>query len=896
MYGKNDYSVLKEQLMFTVKIVKKIEEDFQVKRPLLEGRADKLFKVFESASPEEVICLKYLYSYLPLSDCSSYDGELFLNLVRDSLLAKERFPWGKDLSDEMFFNYVLSVRINNEDLTDHRGIIREELSDRIEGLSMADAALEINLWTYEKATYQATDGRTISPLTIMKRAFGRCGEESTFLVSALRSVALPARQIYTPRWAASDDNHAWVEVWTGDKWEYLGACEPEAILNKGWFSAPARRGMIMQTRLHTGFVADEEVTQHEGNYYNINVSKTYFDPANLKVIVKNEGQKLENSRIDLNVINYAQISPITSLRTDKNGQISVNVGRGDLILRAFPDIEKYPELKNKTIETKISLLEGDKEVIVDFSDSNQLMLKQGVVHYYMTAPKSEINVDPEATPEAEMRMQARKKEAEAIREAYQNSFYKDPDGDNAKQYNKESLEYRKAKVLAQSLGNKEEIEKFLNESETGLCLEYKLDLLEILRWKDLSDITFDILLEHAVAAKVYKKDFDKDIFVENVLNPRVSNEMLRAWRGLANVFSDEEIADFKDNPLNLVQFLDKKVETLNQADSGGMANPLGVLEMGKGSALSKILLIIASMRSLGIPARLNPTDRHPEFYKNGEWHGFEIESYKAEVNNDSDVASRLGKNKDNEVNINLRRSGLLVEKNNDEAIEYMTQIAFSRIEADGNLSSLFFKDFEFDANNEFYVDIEPGKYQVLLCKRSAQGNNEAYLYRTEVKDNELTRLKIDLPEAADLDQKQYNLLTLDFADGSEFQGSEDLNFLAILEPAAEPTEHFFNELLEADDRFENLSSRTTFVLSDNEAEADPKLKSVLDRFSKITLKKVSDKVDINKYVEESFKNYDLHNLRLPLLLLVNDKQEVVRAISGYQVGSVVQVLQEIKER
>ena len=36
MYGKNDYSVLKEQHMFTERIVKKIEEDFQVKKPLLE--------------------------------------------------------------------------------------------------------------------------------------------------------------------------------------------------------------------------------------------------------------------------------------------------------------------------------------------------------------------------------------------------------------------------------------------------------------------------------------------------------------------------------------------------------------------------------------------------------------------------------------------------------------------------------------------------------------------------------------------------------------------------------------------------------------------------------------------------------------------------------------------
>lgn len=47
----------------------------------------------------------------------------------------------------------------------------------------------------------------------MKTAYGRCGEESTFTVAALRSVGIPARQVYTPRWAHTDDNHAWVEAW-----------------------------------------------------------------------------------------------------------------------------------------------------------------------------------------------------------------------------------------------------------------------------------------------------------------------------------------------------------------------------------------------------------------------------------------------------------------------------------------------------------------------------------------------------------------------------------------------------------------------------------------------------------------------------------------------------------
>lgn len=59
------------------------------------------------------------------------------------------------------------------------------------------------------------------------------------LVAALRTVGIPARQVYTPRWAHTDDNHAWVEAWADGQWYYLGACEPEPELNVAWFSSTA---------------------------------------------------------------------------------------------------------------------------------------------------------------------------------------------------------------------------------------------------------------------------------------------------------------------------------------------------------------------------------------------------------------------------------------------------------------------------------------------------------------------------------------------------------------------------------------------------------------------------------------------------------------------------------
>ncbi len=73
-----------------------------------------------------------------------------------------------------------------------------ELKDRIEGKNAKDAAIEVNYWCAEEATYHSGDDRTLPALTVYRRGYGRCGEESVFLVNALRSVGIPARQVYVP--------------------------------------------------------------------------------------------------------------------------------------------------------------------------------------------------------------------------------------------------------------------------------------------------------------------------------------------------------------------------------------------------------------------------------------------------------------------------------------------------------------------------------------------------------------------------------------------------------------------------------------------------------------------------------------------------------------------------
>ena len=161
--------------------------------------------MLDTLAPDARKSMEWLYSYMQLPDATAHSPEFYLSNVLFSLKAREEMPWGKKVPEREFRHFVLPVRVNNENLDMSRVVFYNELKNRVRGMSMRDAILEINHWCHEKVTYQPSDARTSSPLSSVSQAIGRCGEESTFTVAALRAMGIPARQVYTPRWAHTDD-------------------------------------------------------------------------------------------------------------------------------------------------------------------------------------------------------------------------------------------------------------------------------------------------------------------------------------------------------------------------------------------------------------------------------------------------------------------------------------------------------------------------------------------------------------------------------------------------------------------------------------------------------------------------------------------------------------------
>ena len=278
----------------------------------------------------------WLYRNMPLPDSLSFDRAYWEANTAKTLEVRDRMAW--NVPEREFRHFVLPVRVNNEDLDDFRTIYADTLCARVAGMSMADAAIEINHWCHEQATYRPSDARTSSPIATIRFGLGRCGEESVLAVAALRAAGIPARQVYTPRWAHTDDNHAWVEVWVDGQWYFMGACEPEPRLNMAWFNAPVSRAMLLHTKVFGDYQGSEDVIRKTACYTEINVIRGYV-PARRSVvtILDTDGKPVEGADVEFGIYNYAEFFPVARYHSDNRGQASLDMGKGDMFVWASKD-------------------------------------------------------------------------------------------------------------------------------------------------------------------------------------------------------------------------------------------------------------------------------------------------------------------------------------------------------------------------------------------------------------------------------------------------------------------------------------------------------------------------------------------------------------------------------
>lgn len=576
--------------------------DLETKRQQLP--AGDLFRILDQKmSLREKEALSFLYAYMPIGDLTDYSGEFYLKNVRASFLARQEMSWGKIIPEDVFRHFVLPVRVNNETLDESRIVFYEELKDRVKNLSLYDAALEVNHWCHEKVVYTPSDARTSSALASVKTAFGRCGEESTFTVVALRSVGIPARQVYTPRWAHTDDNHAWVEVWVGGKWYFMGACEPEPVLNLAWFNAPAYRGMLMHTKVFGRYQGPEEVMDTTCCYTEVNVIDHYAPTAKAYVkVVDPAGLPVEKATVEFKIYNYAEFYTVAQKVSDANGLCFLTAGKGDMLVWAAKEgkfgYQKLSFGRQDTVNITLSHSPGD-----ELSDELDLVPPvEGSIPAVVTEAKKKQNV-------------SRLLQEDSIRNAYVATFYTKKKAEAlAKELGTDSEEI--TRFMLDSRGNWAEIERFLRETPTTQR-SMAMDLLRVISAKDLRDTPDTVLRDHLLHTPKAETSF----FSTTILNPRVGNEFLSPYKKVLGEQLLKELgSDVVSDPQILIAWIKKHIQVKDELNPQRIPiRPMGVYQARVADRNSRDIFFVAAARSLGIPARIEPVAGKIQYAQGEKW-------------------------------------------------------------------------------------------------------------------------------------------------------------------------------------------------------------------------------------------------------------------------------------
>lgn len=813
----------------------------------------------EKLTKQEKEYLSFLYNYMPLNDRLDYDTSFFLKQVRSSIEAKHTFTWCKDIPEDIFKHFVLVYRVNNENLDTARLYMFNELKDRVKGLSMYDAALEVNHWCHEKVNYKASDGRTSAPLATLRTSWGRCGEESTFAVTALRSVGIPARQCYTPRWAHTDDNHAWVEVWVDGQWYFLGACEPEAKLNVGWFDAPSKRCMMVHTTVFGKYNGKEEKNFEAEKYSKINLLGNYAPTKQLTITVVDKNNKpIKDARVSFGVYNYAEYYPLAKINTNKEGKASLTTGYGDLVIWVKTD-KLFKQVHANANDTNIKVSLTDKE------------LKDQT---FTIIPPKELPI--ETLPEYLIKKNnERLVKEDSIRNAYISTF---PKTDN--------------EILRNSWGNYKEVQKVL---EYNHPLSKKI--LQIIYEKDLRDLKADIIIDHL-------NHIPRSETSEYVINPRIALEQLTAWRSYIHDYFNKPFKTGKE----VANWIEKNIK-INTTDNyyNVPISPKGVLTAKESDAKSKEILFVAICRTFGIQARYEWATGRSQWRinANDDWiYAFKLK----EIKEDNNCILIVNNDNKNSIKPEYYSQFTIQRLINNEfiSLDYEYDPKFASFPEKLSLPEGQYRMIAGNRNSKGKVTVK----ETYFTLKKGQTTNITVTI-PEAKEDVASYGKIVLPKQkqiistsfpTDNDLTSFNelknkssiqMLYLSNAINcslQELQNEVPAIVLAVIDPYKEPSRHLLVDISKSKEDFNKKDVVLVLVLDKSLLNKDFST-DVFPTLPTNTVVLLDENKEIEKQILQTTKFDFLNNY--PILTLI-EKQDIIYFSQGYKISSQEELLKLIK--
>ena len=847
----------------------KFAKDFKARREVVTG--DGYFDIFKTLSGSRLQAMQFLYAYMPLPDIADYSADFHLQNVDYALKARAEMPWGKQVPVREFMHFVLPVRVNNENMDSSRAVFYNELKDRVQDLTMMEAVLEVNHWCHEKVTYTPSDIRTSSPLATVRTAYGRCGEESTFTVAALRAVGIPARQVYTPRWAHTDNNHAWVEAWVDGKWHFLGACEPEPVLDLAWFNAPASRGMLMHTNVFGSYNGPEEVLSVTPCYTEINVTANYAPVVTTKINVVDESGAPLKANVEFKIFNYAEFFTAASKETDEKGRTSITSGYGDMVAWASAG-GKFGFVKFTAGKDK------DVKLVVDKAPGYSATFEMDIV------PPRERNTVPYVSEAQAAENTSRFAYEDSIRNAYVSTFMSPDEALAFAQKMEYCFGYEKivAQMLVKSRGNHKTVTKFLAETPRSER-ELAYYLLNSLSDKDLRDVNIWVLRDHM--KNTARNGAYDEIYRNYILNPRVSNEMITPYKGFfRRHFTADERRYFAGDPQRWVKWCRDNIRIDASWNPLSLCmSPRGVWNMRVADPHSRDIFFVSGARAMGIPARIDEVTGKTQYMENYKW-----------VDVDFDVVATETRNAPQ----GTLKASYAPTRFIDNP-RYYSHFSISKI-VDGRLQLLGYPEegVTWESLLKDGTALDAGNYFMMTGTRMADGSVLAHLNFFVIE--ECKECNIEYVQRESSEQLQvigdFNSENL-FYDLAEERTRSLLSstgrgyyIIAVIAPGSEPTNHFLRDVMPYKDEFEKWEQKMVLLFRDKDEAG-----RFVNDFPELPSTVVWG-TDINDTIyNEIVTNMKLQNPNRPLILVADTFNRVVFVSQGYSISLGEQLVKVIKQ-
>lgn len=782
----------------------------------------------------EAAVMAYIASGSPLSDLISYPFELFEEYA---LHGAQLFLNGTYLNTEeekmqrMFLQYVAFPRVNEEELALCRKKFYGETKQERDGAANAyEAVIALNYWCASRVTYRASDERCAGALTVYDSGVGRCGEESCFAVNVLRSCGIPARQVYAPRWAHCDDNHAWVEVFVDGGWHFIGACEPEEMLDKGWFLYASSRAVLIHSRWFGPVRGWDESAAISANgiVTELNETARYAVTEPFVLTVFDNSRPAANAKITVSLLNYAEWFPIVESHTDEAGRWQSAMGAGTVRVTACLNgriAEEIVRIDGSPVTLHLAEPEKEKDGYVEQTQ------------WISVAPQDQIIHSGAVTKEQE---QKKKEKLAYAREKYRNS---------REQY-KENIRTGEGAV-AYFLSKYKDVEMTGDDGQKVMPAK---EIANRLYPKDRLDVTLASLtgyFDHVIPLIKDRKLTKEE--QEGLLNCRVHFEVLTDYsRKLYEAAVGTEYDPGLHHPQRVYERLCAHVmEEEGEEYDHLIADPYAVFRNKKGTALSRDVLFVALCRSFGVAARLDKAFYYPEYFMDGKY-----------------VCAR-----------GETRLQFCIKTDHMEKSTYFENwsVVYRSPLGERRLINVPLKE----------VTGPDGEYEIITANRLPDGDVPARRWRlkTAGKGGNIC-IEPELPKVSP-EQMLVDFVLPEVEIGGAGRSLYDLNedrvqLLVWLRPGEEPTEHILNELADHCGWLKDRQIGILFFAEDEEeALRNDTVRKAMGALPDVRL--YSDKV--GEHMEVLGRRLYINPETAPLAAVTRCDGHCIFAVSGYNVGT-----------